>query len=75
MNVQNQNRDAEMAQLAGEFLKRVDLKGGEVPAFMAVQQWLMSRAQMGLPPQPADNPVPHPEAEAEAVESDKTKRR
>ena len=57
-----QTSDTEMAKLASEFLKRVSLKGDEVPAFMAVQQWLMSKAgtKSAMPPQPQADPVPDP---------------
>ena len=36
--------DPEMARVAAEFLKRVNLTGAEVPAFLQVQQWLMMKA-------------------------------
>lgn len=45
MNQMPQMDEAQLAQLAGEFLKRVNLNGGEAPVFMQVQQWLMSKAQ------------------------------
>ena len=55
--------ESQLASLTAEFLKRIDLKGAEVPAFAAVMQWLDGkRTQQNmpdLPEQPADNPEPH----------------
>lgn len=36
--------EADMARMAGDFLKRVQLSGAEVPAYLQVQQWLMMKA-------------------------------
>lgn len=35
--------EAELARVALEFLKRCDLKGGDVPAYVAVNNWLQDK--------------------------------
>ena len=35
--------ESELAKLAFEFLKRVDLKGSEVPAYVEVNNWLTNK--------------------------------
>ena len=49
----NQPTESELAQMAMQFLQRVDLKGGEVQAFVAVQQWIASKAN-GAPIPPVE---------------------
>lgn len=37
------NNETQMASLALRLLERVDLKGSEVPAFVAISNWLNSK--------------------------------
>ena len=39
--------ESELAKLALEMLKRVDLKGSEVPAYVEVNNWLNSKVHPG----------------------------
>lgn len=43
------NDEKELAKAALELLKRTDIKGGEVPVFVAVNNWLQALID-GTPP-------------------------
>ena len=43
----------ELAKMTLEFMKRVDLKGEEVPAYVAVNNWLQDMAAEEVPDEQA----------------------
>lgn len=66
----------DMARIALELLNRVDLKGSEVPAFNAVQQWLIG---MTVPTEPqtleeilgkSTEPMPHEDEDEGPADED-----
>lgn len=48
-------REAHFAQQTMELLQRVQLQGAEVPAFVAVHNWLQSKVELAQKAQSADN--------------------
>ena len=60
----NKPSEAEMAQMAMQFLNRVQMTGQEADAFMAVRGWLMSKANGA----PAPIPPVEEQASMDAVQ-------
>lgn len=56
------NGESEVAQLCMKFMNRVQLQGTEVMHFVACMQWLESKTQPAVPPQPQiQQPQDHPQ--------------